>query len=48
MTEPDIALAVKEILGERVVYVIACLHLAPSITVRNNSEIKGKNISLIS
>ena len=28
MTEPDIAHAVKEILGARVVYVFACFHLA--------------------
>ena len=28
MTEPDIATAVKEILGARVVYVFAFLHLA--------------------
>ena len=28
MTEPDIAHAVKEILGTRVVYVFACFHLA--------------------
>ena len=40
MTEPDIDHAVKEILGARVVYVFAFLHLARSISVRNNSEIK--------
>ena len=43
MTEPDIAHAVKE----RVVYVFACLHLERLISVRNNSEIKEKNVSLI-
>ena len=42
MTEPDIDHAVKEILGARVVYVFAFLHLARSISVRNNSEIKEK------
>ena len=42
MTEADIAQAMKEILGARVVYVFACLHLARWISVRNNSEIKGK------
>ena len=40
MTEPDIDHAVKEILGARVVYVFAFLHLASWISVRNNSEIK--------
>ena len=40
MTEPHIDHAVKEILGARVVYVFAFLHLARSISVRNNSEIK--------
>ena len=47
MTEPDIDHAVKEILGARVVYVFAFLHLARWISVRNNSEIKEKNVSLI-
>ena len=42
MTEADIAQAMKEILGARVVYVFACLHLARWISVRNNSEIKEK------
>ena len=42
MTEADIAQAMKEILGARVVYVFACLHLARWISVRNNSEIKGE------
>ena len=42
MTEPDIATAVKEILGARVVYVFDFLHLARRICVRNNSEIKEK------
>ena len=37
MTEPDIAHAVKEILGARVVY--PWLHLARWISVRNSSEI---------
>ena len=31
MAEPDIAHAVKEILGARVVYIFSCLHLAGSI-----------------
>ena len=47
MTETDIAHAVKEILGTRVVYVSAFLHLALWISVRNNNEIKRKNVSLI-
>ena len=47
MTEPDIALTVKESFGARVVYVFARLHLARCISVRNNSEIKEKNVSLI-
>ena len=42
MTEPDIDHAVKEILGARVVYVFAFLHLERWISVRNNSEIKEK------
>ena len=42
MTEPDIAHAVKEILGTQVVYVFAFLHLVRLISVRNNSEIKEK------
>ena len=42
MTEPDIDHAVKEILGARIVYVFAFLHLAPWISVRNNSKIKEK------
>ena len=42
MTEPDIDRAVKGILGARVVYVFAFLHLARWISVRNNSEIKEK------
>ena len=42
MTEPDIDHAVKEILGARVVYVFAFLHLARWISVRNNREIKEK------
>ena len=42
MTELDIDHAVKEILGARVVYVFAFLHLARWISVRNNSEIKEK------
>ena len=42
MTEPDIAHAVKEILGVRVAYVFACFTLTRWINVRNNSEIKEK------
>ena len=42
MTEPDIADAVKKILGARVVYVFSFLHLARWISVRNSSEIKGE------
>ena len=42
MTELDIDHAVKEILGARVVYVFAFLHLARWISVRNDSEIKEK------
>ena len=37
MTEQDIDHGVKEILGARVVYVFAFLHLARWISVRNNS-----------
>ena len=48
MTELDIAHAVKENLGVRVFYVFTFLHLARLISIRNNSEIKGKNVSLIS
>ena len=48
MTELDIAHAVKENLGVRVFYVLTFLHLARLISIRNNSEIKGKNVSLIS
>ena len=48
MTEPDIAHAVKEILGTRGVYVFAFLHLVIWISISNNSEIKEKIISLIS
>ena len=40
MTEPDIDHAVQVILGAPVVYVLAFLHLARWISVRNNSEIK--------
>ena len=49
MTEPDIDHAVKEILGARVVYVFAFLHLAIArlISVTNNSEIKETNVSFI-
>ena len=42
MTEPDIDRAVKEILGARVVYVFAFLHLARWISVKNNSNINEK------
>ena len=47
MTEPDIDHAVKEILGARVDYLFAFLHLARWISVRNNSELKEKIVSLI-
>ena len=46
MTEPDIDHAVKEILGARVVYLFAFLHLARWISVRNNSKMKEKKPSL--
>ena len=42
MTEPDIAQSVKEMFGAQVVYVFACLHLARSISVRNNGELNEK------
>ena len=47
MTEPDIAHVVKEILGARVVYVFAFLHLARCIiSVKSNSETKEKKTPL--
>ena len=52
MTEPDNWSSrcekKKKNCGARVVYVFAFLHLARWISVRNNSEIKEKTVSLIS